>query len=301
MKWRNEQIYHLRQSKELTIKEQDLYFDNVVANLFDVEFPSQILFSYLENDVCIGYGGLVHINWIDKNAEISFVLNTQLESAFIDHWCNFLYLIENVAFNEIGISKIYTYAFDLRPNLYLALEKSGFYHESTLINHSIFDGRFIDVVIHSKINNNSFYLRKADSYLDGLLLFNWVNDESVRKNSFNSDEISISDHFNWFKSKLNSKISQIYILSDLYKSNIGQIRVDMIDGYYEIDYSISNKFRGKGFGGLILKLLEEKLGQGSLLAKVKKANLPSVKIFKNNGFQILKEADNTIVFIKNFK
>ena len=70
MKWRNEQIYHLRQSKPLTKEDQDHYFNNVASKLFEQEQPSQILFSFLRNDICIGYGGLVHINWVDKHAEI---------------------------------------------------------------------------------------------------------------------------------------------------------------------------------------------------------------------------------------
>ena len=49
MKWRNEQIYHLRQNKPLTIEDQEEYFNNVVAKLFEQEEPNQILFSYLEN------------------------------------------------------------------------------------------------------------------------------------------------------------------------------------------------------------------------------------------------------------
>jgi hypothetical protein len=64
MKWRNEQIYHLRQKEPITSKQQDAYFENVVAKLFDQEKPNQILFSLLEGERCIGYGGLVHINWI---------------------------------------------------------------------------------------------------------------------------------------------------------------------------------------------------------------------------------------------
>ena len=79
MKWRNEQIYHLRQDKPLTVDNQEYYFKNIVVNLFDQEKPNQILFSFLENDKCIGYGGLVHINWIDLNAEISFIMDTILE------------------------------------------------------------------------------------------------------------------------------------------------------------------------------------------------------------------------------
>ena len=34
MKWRNEQIYHLRQSQPLTIQDQDNYFNTIVNKLF---------------------------------------------------------------------------------------------------------------------------------------------------------------------------------------------------------------------------------------------------------------------------
>ena len=75
MQWRNEQLFHLRQVKPLTEKDQENYFRNVVAKLFEQEKPNQLLFSYLKNNECIGYGGLVHINWFDKNAEISFIIS----------------------------------------------------------------------------------------------------------------------------------------------------------------------------------------------------------------------------------
>ena len=48
MKWRNEQIYHLRQIKPLTFEDQENYFKNIVLNLFVHEQPNQILFSLLE-------------------------------------------------------------------------------------------------------------------------------------------------------------------------------------------------------------------------------------------------------------
>jgi len=153
MKWRNEQIYHLRQDRPLTKKDQDYYFDNVISNLFSQKQPNQLLFSFLDNDVCIGYGGLVHINWVDKNAEISFIMDTQLEKeAFQKHWINYLQLIERVAFNELSFHKIFTYAFDLRPKLYIALEKVNFKKEAVLKEHCFFDGKYKDVVIHSKFN-----------------------------------------------------------------------------------------------------------------------------------------------------
>jgi len=153
LKWRNEQIYHLRQHKPLTEKDQEHYFNTIVNKLFDQDRPNQLLFSYLEDNVCIGYGGLVHINWVDKNAEISFIMDTRLEKEnFSKHWGNFLGLIEQVAFNELKLYKIFTFAFDLRPHLYAPIEDSGFVKEATLKKHCFFNGAYKDVIIHSKFN-----------------------------------------------------------------------------------------------------------------------------------------------------
>jgi len=152
MHWRNEQIFHLRQDKPLTELSQESYFKGTVAKLFEPKKPNQILFSYLQNGKCIGYGGLVHINWIDKNAEISFVLNTEVEKKqFEYHWLNYLKLIEQLAFEELQFHKVFVYAFDLRPHLYQAIEKGGFTKEAVLKEHCFYDNIFIDVVIHSKI------------------------------------------------------------------------------------------------------------------------------------------------------
>lgn len=155
MRWRNEQIYHLRQARLLTEEDQQRYFDNVVAKLFDQQEPDQILFSYLENDICIGYGGLVHINWIDNNAEISFIMDTSLEADhFAEHWNNYLTMLKEVAFNDLGLHKMFTYAFDLRPHLYRIFEDAGFKREATLKEHCCYNGEYKDVIIHSIWNDN---------------------------------------------------------------------------------------------------------------------------------------------------
>ncbi len=153
MQWRNEQMYHLRQTEPLTKEKQHTYFENVVAKLFTQDQPKQILFSYLKDEKCIGYGGLVHINWTDKNAEISFIMATELEEEhFLFHWQTYLELIEQVAFKSLALHKIYVYAFDLRPRLYKALENSKFKKEAVLKEHCFFKDQFINVIIHSKWN-----------------------------------------------------------------------------------------------------------------------------------------------------
>jgi RimJ/RimL family protein N-acetyltransferase len=151
MDWRNEQMFHLRQSMLLTIDDQELYFSNTIEKIFSIERPSQILFSFLKNDICIGYGGLVHINWVDSNAEISFLIDTKLERDYFQYlWMIYLKLIENVAFVELNLHKIYTYAYDIRPKLFSVLEKSNYQKEATLKEHVFINGIFENVIIHSK-------------------------------------------------------------------------------------------------------------------------------------------------------
>ena len=154
MKWRNEQIYHLRQKEFLTKDCQEKYFTEVISNLFKTEYPDQLLFSFLKNNYCIGYGGLVKINWLDKNAEISFLMNTELEKFYFEkYWTVFLELIQQIAFEEIFLHKIYTYAYDLRTQLYPILLKANYSEEARLKEHCFFENKYIDVLIHSKIND----------------------------------------------------------------------------------------------------------------------------------------------------
>ena len=154
MKWRNEQLYHLRQAAPLSQADQDLYFDTVVAQLFEQAQPNQLLFSYLDpNQVCIGYGGLVHINWRDQHAEISFIMATELEKKYFSiHWKRYLSLIEQLDFTALKFHKIFTYAFDLRPHLYAVLEENRWIREAVLKDHFLHKNNYLDVVVHAKIN-----------------------------------------------------------------------------------------------------------------------------------------------------
>ncbi|MBO5616117.1 MAG: GNAT family N-acetyltransferase [Prevotella sp.] len=201
MRWRNEQIYHLRQVRPLTEEDQQRYFDNVVAKLFDQPTPDQILFSYLEKGKCIGYGGLVHINWADRHGEISFIMDTRLEKEqFAEHWGNYLTMLCDVAFIDLGLHKIYTYAFDLRPQLYEALEANGFTREVTLKEHCWFEGQYKDVVIHSLINRKQptvTFREIEESDLETIR--NWRNTPAIANNMFTSGVITAEGQKKWFE------------------------------------------------------------------------------------------------------
>jgi len=281
-------MYHLRQSEPLTEADQDRYFDEVVSQLFEQKQPDQLLFSFLESERCIGYGGLVHINWRDQNAEISFVMKTTLEERqFVTIWEVFLGLIEKVAFQDLKFHKIFTYAFDLRPHLYPALEGVGFEKEAILPEHSFYEERFVDVVIHSKINRK-VELRPAKAE-DAEVTYKWANDADVRRFALNQKEIPKVDHISWFKEKI-ANPRCLYFIALHNQTKVGSFRLDVnTDSTALISYLLDPAFHGKGLGRVLLKTGVEKAKAHKEIKRiegyVKEQNKASLHLFRTLGFQ----------------
>lgn len=155
MNWRNEQIEILRQKELLTVEKQDKYFKEVIAKLFEEEEPVQLIFSLLLDNKLIGYGGLVHIDWNKRTAEISFLDSNERArdlKLFTEDWTSFLRLIEVVAFEEINLNRINTYAYNLRPYLYPILETAGYAKDENKKQSLAENDKYSDIVIHYKLN-----------------------------------------------------------------------------------------------------------------------------------------------------
>lgn len=152
MQWRNDQIIFLRHSELLTEEHQYKYFDEILRLHFEEDTPHQLLFSFFENDKLIGYGGLVHIDWESKNAEISFILKTDLndEDQYFEKFSIYLQLISALA-KEIPMHKIYTYGYDLGEYRFKPLISESFILEATLKQHKKINNEFHNVLIYSKI------------------------------------------------------------------------------------------------------------------------------------------------------
>ena len=99
----------LRQTITLTTKDQLNYYNKIIKKSFYVDKPNMILFSFLLDKNCIGYGGLVHIDWDLKRAEISFINNTNRSKTKIIYQKDlsiFLKLISNVAFSDLKLNDL---------------------------------------------------------------------------------------------------------------------------------------------------------------------------------------------------
>lgn len=146
---------------------------------------------------------------------------------------------------------------------------------------------------------------KKAELIDLDLYFNWVSDESVRQNSISRKEIDYEEHSVWFKNKLKSPSSFLYVFF-INNNPIGQVRFDLIKLNAEIDYSIDSDYRGKGLGKKMLEFAIEIFKEEidiTLVARVDKDNVASNKIFEKLKFNLVRHEkdESRIINVYNLK
>jgi RimJ/RimL family protein N-acetyltransferase len=217
-------------------------------------------------------------------------MKTELEKENFEYfWKNYLSLLDKLAFQELNLHKIFTYAFDLRPHLYEVLTSCRFNEEARLKEHCLFDGQFLDVVYHSKMNRTISFRKPNEA--DMKIYYNWATDPSVRENSFISEPISFENHQNWFNKKIKDETCFMLIFENHIKKPIGQVRIQKQDETTAL-IGISNDFnyRGKGYASEMIKVATgEFLKQNSQIcisAYIKIENKASEKAFQKAGYEL---------------
>lgn len=151
-----------------------------------------------------------------------------------------------------------------------------------------YSGERLRLLFTMLTSENKINIRPA-KIEDMKLYFYWANDENVRSNAFKQNTIELGRHKLWFGQKLVSKLSKLFVLecSDI---PLGQIRFDKDDdGYWKIDYSVDFRFRGMGFGSVLVKkgvdCLKDFEAEVKIKAEVKSGNASSIRVFRKMEFQ----------------
>ncbi len=131
-------------------------------------------------------------------------------------------------------------------------------------------------------------MRKAERR-DADLLFQWVNEDLVRQNSFSTKEILYSEHIRWYEGilKRNDIKQYIYMVDNV---PVGGVRITVTGEQAEIGYSICVENRCMGYGKEMLALLQKTVKEDfpqikKLIAKVKPENVASQKTLEDVGYE----------------
>jgi RimJ/RimL family protein N-acetyltransferase len=151
-RWRNDQIDVLRQPEPISSVQQKRYFEQSIWPAMELENPENILLTFFENKKRIGYGGLVHIVWEHRRAEVSFLLDTAISRNVEErarYFSAYLKIIKDFAFNNLALDKLTTETYDIRPDYIQVLEENDFELEGRLRRHVVINEKYIDSVCHA--------------------------------------------------------------------------------------------------------------------------------------------------------
>lgn len=142
-----------------------------------------------------------------------------------------------------------------------------------------------------KVETSEVNIREATSE-DRDSCYKLLNDETVKRNSFNRDGFSPEFFSVWFDKKLNNTRCRFYI-AEYQGVFVGHIRYDLNDsGYVDFDYALVPEMRGMGLGkGLVEKSIQKasaSLGARVFRATVFESNTASKQSLQELGFRTSK-------------
>ena len=157
---RNKQKKILRQNKSISAIQQINYFNENIKKEFKSKCPKNILLLIFIKKKLIGYCGLTNLDWFNKRAELSFILNTELnkKKIFLNIFQSSLNLLEEILFKELKFKKFISETYEYRKNVIHFLLKNNFTIEGNLKNHIYKNGKFYNSILLGKHNMN--YIRE---------------------------------------------------------------------------------------------------------------------------------------------
>lgn len=148
-----------------------------------------------------------------------------------------------------------------------------------------------------KNNVNLRKVRKDDCFK----IYEIANDEEVRKSSFNSNKIELSDHKKWFEKILKDEFIEFLVL-EYEKDIVGQLRFDLSENSPIVSISLNKKYRGLGLSKVLLSksldYLKNNYDYTDVYAYIKKDNFKSISFFQSMGFKLVDQDDNSLKFKK---
>lgn len=141
----------LRQMSLITEVQQDHYYSECIWPQMELDEPNTILFGFFYKNRHIGYGGLVHISWHHRRAEISFLLDSSRmedQKLYAADFTSFLTMLKEAAFDDLGLDRFFTETYATRKHHISVLEASGLRREGVMRRHVIIDGQPTDSLIH---------------------------------------------------------------------------------------------------------------------------------------------------------
>tara|TARA_R110000765_G_scaffold143852_4_gene245606 strand:- start:1193 stop:2671 length:1479 start_codon:yes stop_codon:yes gene_type:complete len=155
--------------------------------------------------------------------------------------------------------------------------------------HNLFDGNIKHRLL-GLVNQLNISFRRCNE-TDMTRVFNWSNDDVVRKNSYNSQPILLENHKKWYSNKIKDK-NCLFLIALINDVPAGIVRYEIETTQSIVGVLVSREYRGQSLASNFLvkssKLYFKNFNK-PILAYIKKENVASIKAFENAGYSYLED------------
>jgi UDP-2,4-diacetamido-2,4,6-trideoxy-beta-L-altropyranose hydrolase len=139
---------------------------------------------------------------------------------------------------------------------------------------------------------------------DARSLYNWRNDETVRRLSLNNAAIVWDDHVAWLTTKLREP-DHFHWIVERSGAPCGAVRFDVADGAARVSIVIAPERRGAGLGALVLaegekRLLAARSDVKRFVADIRPENRASQRLFAAAGYHAVGAESSDTVRVAKF-
>lgn len=169
-----------------------------------------------------------------------------------------------------------------------------------------------DIAAFFKYVGLSLLIHRPARPADAQLYFDWTNDPDTRRQSFNSNPISLETHAAWFARKLADPSALLLVFENEAGEAVGQVRFERIpvadlSDEIIIGVSVDVKQRGKGLASQLIDqgcaVCRQQWGAVAIHAHIKPDNQASVRSFERAGFTLSGESSKfgvpSLLYLKN--
>ena len=147
--WRNDPNLRqfFREYRDISSEAQRLWFENIV-----LPFKDSYMFGIWFNDELVGCAGLVYVDLINRNADLSIYVGK--DQLYIDDYIapNAAKLVMDFAFEELNLHKLWTEVYSIdRKKQHFFEEILQFNKEGTLKENHFTQGKWVDSILYGKI------------------------------------------------------------------------------------------------------------------------------------------------------
>lgn len=154
------------------------------------------------------------------------------------------------------------------------------------LNMQFVDGGGVNRVVLNLINNFGLLNFYDGSFDDAGFVFECCYEPIESAIYVTSDIPSYENHTKWFSETLKNEKCK-HIILKVGSVKCGYIRLDEHPHYIEVSISVHQIYRGRGFANMMLSKVCEWHFKNKLQATVHSQNSQSLRVFINNGFEIV--------------